>query len=135
MHRFGLFDNKNNETNNKNNNSTINNKELSLRSKVIILEWLNSMYSFANSKIRLLNIFQLGHSEIQIREIAKKGLLPRIIDDTFTVIVSNNNKEQFTQQKSQPKLQKYPNFMDFISIAHDTIMVRFVTNLNIFCPF
>ena len=89
----------------------VNNKNKEKSEIKIVLEWLNDIYPFNHSQIRMTNIVQSNTNDTEIKEYALKGLRPRIRNG---------------------QLQSYPSFSEFMNIATSSIFEQENISKHIF---
>ena len=85
--------------------------------KWVALEWLNNLYPFNDSVIRLENLFEIDSKNKNIKKSAVKSFVPSTFKQFYEKV------PEFDEEKDYFKQELYPSFEEFVAIAHKNVMV------------
>ena len=94
----------------------------SLECEWMALRWLNNVFSFNNSDIRLINLSRIDHEDKNIRECAIKSFT----QETYDNLYNREKMIEFDENKDNFKDELYPIFEDFVDHAHKSVLVCFI---------
>lgn len=83
----------------------------------MVLEWLNNLYPFSDSVIRMENLFEIDNKNKNIRECAIKSFIPSTYKHLYQQL------PQFDEERSHFKHESYPAFDNFVAQANKRILV------------